>query len=133
MSSGVESSGVESVEDRLARLEKQVAELQRHLGLDAAPAGSGPAGSGLAGSGLVGSGPAGSGLAGSAPVGSASAGSGSVGSGPARRPLPPEFHAALRDGKTIKAIKIYRQVTGASLVVAKRAVEDIQRRSAPER
>ncbi|MCK2217031.1 hypothetical protein MF672_025035 [Actinomadura sp. ATCC 31491] len=84
---------MESVEDRIARLEQQVAELQRHLGLVTGAAGA-------------------------------------ASDGPA---LPPEFHAALRDGKTVKAIKIYRQATGASLVVAKRAVEAIQRRSALER
>ena len=37
--------------------------------------------------------------------------------------LPPDFHEALRRGRTLDAIKIYRQVTGASLDEAKRVVQ----------
>jgi hypothetical protein len=37
--------------------------------------------------------------------------------------FPPDFYDYLRRGKKINAIKIYRQVTGASLVEAKAAVE----------
>jgi ribosomal protein L7/L12 len=81
---------MESVEDRLARLEKQVAYLQRHLGADPALVDADDNGS----------------------------------------DLPPDFYAALRDGKTIKAIKIYRETTGASLLTAKNAVEALERRAA---
>ncbi|MEU8364811.1 hypothetical protein AB0C27_53245 [Nonomuraea sp. NPDC048882] len=35
---------------------------------------------------------------------------------------------SLRDGKMIRAIKTYREATGALLVVAKRAVESMARR-----
>jgi ribosomal protein L7/L12 len=41
--------------------------------------------------------------------------------------LPPNFYAALQKGKTVEAIKIYRDATGASLVTAKNAVEAIAR------
>ncbi|MFG1707134.1 hypothetical protein ACFLIM_28460 [Nonomuraea sp. M3C6] len=78
---------MESLEDRVARLEEQVAFLQRHLGVDpelVAADANGPA-------------------------------------------LPPDFYRALRDGKTILAIKIYRKATGASLLTAKNAVEDMER------
>jgi hypothetical protein len=37
--------------------------------------------------------------------------------------LPPDFHDYLRRGKLISAIKIYREVTGASLIDAKAAVD----------
>ncbi|GAA3528629.1 hypothetical protein GCM10022419_004340 [Nonomuraea rosea] len=84
---------MESVEERLARLEKQVAYLQRHLGVD--------------------------------PVLVDAVTDGEL--------LPPEFYAALRDGKTVKAIAIYRKVTGATLLVAKTVVEDIQRGAALDR
>ncbi|UBU14395.1 hypothetical protein [Nonomuraea gerenzanensis] len=73
----------ESVEDRVARLEQQVAALQRHLGVDLSRAEG--------------------------------------------RRFPPEFYEALRHGKTIKAIAIYRKETGASLRDAKKAVEDMRR------
>ncbi|MEV5890090.1 hypothetical protein [Nonomuraea fuscirosea] len=79
---------MESLEERLARLEQQVAYLQRHLGIDPAfidSAAGGPE-------------------------------------------LPPQFYRELRDGKLIRAIKIYRESTGASLVVAKNAVESMARR-----
>lgn len=80
---------MESVEDRIARLEQQVEALQRYLGIHSA---------------------------------------GAEGSH-----LPPDFFHALRTGKTIKAIAIYRKVTGASLRDAKNQVEAIQRRAAVER
>ncbi|GAA1656402.1 hypothetical protein GCM10009733_062400 [Nonomuraea maheshkhaliensis] len=79
---------MESVEERLARLEKEVADLRRHLGIgpgSVVPASGGPE-------------------------------------------LPPRFYQELRDGKMIRAIKTYREATGASLVVAKRAVESMARR-----
>ncbi|TDE28682.1 hypothetical protein E1295_42250 [Nonomuraea mesophila] len=83
---------MESLEERVARLEKQMAYLQRHLGID--PALIDPA--------LI----------------------DSVGGGSR---LPPDFYAAMRKGKKILAIKLYREATGASLVVAKKAVEDMER------
>ncbi|GAA2215404.1 hypothetical protein GCM10009850_108720 [Nonomuraea monospora] len=76
----------ESVEDRVARLEQQVAALQRYLGVDLSRGGE-------------------------------------------ERRFPPEFYDALRRGKTIKAIAIYRKETGASLRDAKNAVENMQRGS----
>ncbi|GAA4922679.1 ribosomal protein L7/L12 [Nonomuraea thailandensis] len=76
---------MESVEDRIARLEQQVAALQRYLGVD-------------------------------------------LSRGEERR-FPPELYEALRHGKTIKAIAIYRKETGASLRDAKNAVEAMQRRA----
>jgi ribosomal protein L7/L12 len=39
--------------------------------------------------------------------------------------LPESFHEALARGKTIEAIKIYRDVTGAGLKEAKSAVESM--------
>ncbi|MBV9447870.1 MAG: hypothetical protein JO345_18445 [Streptosporangiaceae bacterium] len=41
--------------------------------------------------------------------------------------LPSSFQEALSRGKTIQAIKIYREVTGAGIKEAKRAVEAIMR------
>ncbi|TMR93390.1 hypothetical protein [Nonomuraea basaltis] len=78
---------MESVEERIARLEKQVAKLQRHLGIDPA---------------LVDD------------------------DGPF---LPPEFYQALEKKKMIAAIKIYRDRTGASLLMAKNTVEAMARRA----
>jgi hypothetical protein len=77
---------MESLEERIARLERQVANLHRHLGIDPA---------------LVDA------------------------DGPF---LPPAFYQALRNGKMIHAIKIYRDTTGASLLVAKNTVEAMARR-----
>ncbi|MEV4168614.1 hypothetical protein [Nonomuraea sp. NPDC049709] len=78
---------MEPLEERIARLERQVAYLQRHLGIDPAFIDS-------------------------------------VSGGPE---LPPQFYQELRNGKMIKAIKIYREVTGASLLNAKNAVEAMAR------
>jgi|GEM_PF-803169 len=47
--------------------------------------------------------------------------------GPAGAGLPSSFHDALARGKTIEAIKIYREVTGAELKEAKSAVDQMQR------
>ncbi|GAB2914966.1 hypothetical protein ACFMQL_17985 [Nonomuraea fastidiosa] len=74
----------ESLEDRVKRLEQQVASLQQYLGIRLDDSGE--------------------------------------------LRLSPEFHAAVRDGKLVKAIAIYRKETGASLVNAKKAVEAMQRR-----
>jgi len=78
------SMNAESLEDRVKRLEQQVASLQQYLGIRLDDSG-----------GLR---------------------------------LSPEFHEALRNGKVIKAIAIYRKETGASLASAKKAVEEMQRR-----
>lgn len=43
-----------------------------------------------------------------------------------------EVHDLLADGQKIKAIKAYRQATGADLLTAKNAVEDIQRGQPPQ-
>ncbi|WP_188190982.1 hypothetical protein [Nonomuraea sp. SYSU D8015] len=76
---------MESLEERVARLEQQVAILQRYLGIDPAlPVGDGPF-------------------------------------------LPLAFYEALRRGKMIHAIKIYREQTGASLREAKDRVEAMAR------
>ncbi|TMR18690.1 hypothetical protein ETD86_21135 [Nonomuraea turkmeniaca] len=72
---------MESVEERIARLERQVADLQRYLGIDPERENA---------------------------------------DGPF---LPPEFYEALRRGKKILAIKIYREQTGASLLEAKNTVD----------
>ncbi len=80
---------MDSLEQRVAQLENQVAFLQLFLGIDPALADGG----------------------------------GSV--------LPPEFHTAIRHGRSVEAIKIYRQVTGASLVTAKDAVEAMIRKARP--
>lgn len=80
---------MESLEERVARLEQQVAYLQRRLGID--PAGVDPV------------------------------------SGAPR--LPPQFYQELQRGKLIRAIKIYRESTGASLADAKRAVELMARQA----
>ncbi|MEV0623230.1 hypothetical protein AB0I81_58640 [Nonomuraea sp. NPDC050404] len=79
----------ESLEDRVVRLEQQVADLQRLIGIDPRFIDS-------------------------------------RAEGPA---LPPDFYRALGQGKKIQAIKIYREATGASLVVAKNAVEAMARQS----
>ncbi|WP_090930408.1 hypothetical protein [Nonomuraea jiangxiensis] len=78
---------MESLEERVARLEEQVASLQRHLGVDSAL----------------------------------------VAVRPERPRLPPEFFTALRAGKKVTAIKIYREATGASLLAAKQAVDTMAR------
>ncbi|MFI7618545.1 hypothetical protein ACIBP6_45715 [Nonomuraea terrae] len=82
---------MDSLEERMARLEQQVAMLQRRLGID--PALPEPR--------------------------------------PGTPALPAEFYRALENGKTIKAIKIYRESTGASLLAAKNAVEAMERGGRP--
>jgi len=42
--------------------------------------------------------------------------------------LPPSFHIALQSGRTISAIKIYREVTGVGLKEAKDYVEALEGR-----
>jgi ribosomal protein L7/L12 len=78
--------------DRIGRLERQVAYLLQHLGIDPEVAAGQPAGS-------------------------------TFGS--------PELLDAIQRGKLINAIKIYRELTGASLSQAKSAVEKIARGGQP--
>ena len=91
--------------DRVARLERQVAYLLQHLRIDPDVAAGGPGGS--------------------------SFGSPADIFGPASVPAPagysPELMAAIQRGRMIEAIKIYRDLTGASLREAKSAVEAIAR------
>jgi ribosomal protein L7/L12 len=87
-------------EDRIARLERQVDYLFRRLGVDPAAAFAG-------GGAAIGAGPAG--FAGD------------------RYGLPMSFYEALRRGKKIQAIKIYREATGVGLKQAKDAVEAMAR------
>lgn len=96
--------------DRIARLEFQVARLYQHLGLSMEPSDAPPAPFGGAPGPTFGSAPA--------PAFAA---------GPPAPFLPPSFDDALRQGKMIEAIKIYRQATGAGLAEAKSAVEAIMR------
>jgi ribosomal protein L7/L12 len=77
---------MESLEERVARLERQVADLQRFLGIGSAPVQAG------------------------------------------NQLLPPDFYQAMRQGRKIMAIKIYREATGVSLRMAKKAVDDMARR-----
>jgi large subunit ribosomal protein L7/L12 len=48
--------------------------------------------------------------------------------GPVADGLPSSFHEALARGKTIQAIKIYREATGVGLKEAKDAVDAMARR-----
>ena len=94
---------------RIARLEFQVAYLYRHLGLDPEAAAN-PAPFG-----------------GSAPSPFADAVPAEFRT-PAGPVLPPAFDDALRQGKLIVAIKMYREATGLGLAEAKAAVDEIVRR-----
>lgn len=107
---------------RLARLERQVACLLQHFGIDAD----------LAAGEMAGSSPFGSpgDIFGAPAVGVPSA-SGPAMSAPAASPYPPELTAAIARGEKIKAIKIYREVTGAGLREAKAAVETLERGGQP--
>jgi hypothetical protein len=108
--------------DRIGRLERQVAYLLRHLGIDPDVAAGQSAGSTFASPadifGTVPGAPPAFAAA-SAPATAAPAG------------YPPEFLDAIQRGKLINAIKIYRQLTGASLTEAKSAVEKIARGEQP--
>jgi hypothetical protein len=94
---------------RIARLEFQVARLCQHLGLDPDTIALNPTSHGAS----------------PAPFGDAPTPAFNAPAGPV---LPPGFDAALRDGKLIAAIKIYREATGVGLAEAKKAVDDIVRR-----
>ena len=99
---------------RIARLEFQVANLYRHLGLDPDAPESLTANRGLADAPF-----------GAAPFVDAIPPEFSAPPGPV---LPPGFDEAVRRGNTIAAIKIYREATGLGLAEAKHEVEAIIRR-----
>lgn len=124
---------------RVARLERQVAFLLQHLGLDPGLAAGGgsqgstfrsqaeifgtqagyrgvPSGFGASPSGYAPS-PSGAGFP---PAGPNAAGGADE--------VPAAVLAAIQRGKMIDAIKIYRQMTGLGLREAKNAVDDIARR-----
>ncbi|HEY3871302.1 MAG TPA: ribosomal protein L7/L12 [Actinocrinis sp.] len=96
--------------ERLIRLERQVARLYQHLGLN--PNEDGPLGAQPAWGG-----PINDAVPGAAPQTYAHSGV----------PLPPAFDEAIERGKLINAIKIYREVTGVGLKEAKDAVDEIAR------
>lgn len=98
--------------ERIAKLEYQVGQLYRHLGLNPDPADAAPFGGAPV--------PA----FGAAPQPAFGAPAPAPSAGPS---FPPAFAEALRRGKTIDAIKIYREVTGLGLKEAKAAVEAIVR------
>jgi hypothetical protein len=109
--------------DRTGRLERQVAYLLQHLGIDPEVAAGQPGGSTFGSPGDIfgavpGSPPA---FGTAAPAAPAAASGG----------YPPELLDAIQQGKLINAIKIYRGLTGASLSEAKSAVEKIARGGQP--
>jgi hypothetical protein len=109
--------------DRIDRLERQVAYLLRHLGIDPDTAAGQPAGSTFASpADIFGAVPGGPPVFAAAPAPAAATAPGGY---------PPEFQSAIQRGKLIEAIKIYRQLTGASLIEAKSAVEKIARGEQP--
>ncbi|HEX3492215.1 MAG TPA: hypothetical protein VHU92_22910 [Streptosporangiaceae bacterium] len=108
---------------RLARVERQVAYLLQHLGIDPeVAAGSAASGSTFGSPGdtfgqlVPAPGPVG--FSAPAPASPASH-------------YPPELLAALQRGRMIEAIKIYREVTGASLKEAKSACEALAKGGLP--
>ncbi|HEV2640305.1 MAG TPA: ribosomal protein L7/L12 [Actinocrinis sp.] len=103
--------------ERLARLEYQVGRLYQHLGLNPDPADAPPAPFGGAPVPAFGAAP-------QPGYGDPSA---VYGQQPAPGVFPPSFAEALRRGRQIEAIKIYREVTGVGLKEAKDAVEMIVR------
>lgn len=106
---------------RLARLERQVAYLLQHLGIDPEVA-AGASGSTFGSPGDIFGQP----VPAPGPVGF----SDPAPAAPAS-PYPPELLVALQRGRMIEAIKIYRQVTGASLKEAKDACEAMARGGLP--
>jgi|SRR5580658_3980678 ribosomal protein L7/L12 len=95
------------LEYRIAHLEVQVRQIAEHLGLTAA-------GTGFDANPVAG------------PVGYGPVGFGAVGSGTGAA-VPAEIEAALRAGKLIQAIQIYRGMTGMGLKESKAAVEGMAR------
>ena len=98
--------------ERIARLEFQVGQLYRHLGLNPDMTDAPPAPFAGAPTPAAFGQPA-------TPANPAAYSAGPV--------FPPSFADALRRGKMIEAIKIYREVTGVGLKEAKDAVEAIVR------
>jgi hypothetical protein len=108
---------------RLARVERQVAYLLQHLGIDPeVAAGSAASGSTFGSPGDI----FGQSVPAPGPVGF----SDPAPAAPAS-PYPPELLVALQRGRMIEAIKIYRQVTGASLKEAKSACEALAKGGLP--
>jgi len=109
---------------RLARVERQVAYLLQHLGINPDIA-AGEAGTSTFGSpGDIFGQPV------SAPP-AAAVGFSDPAPAPAASPYPPELMVALQRGRMIEAIKVYRQVTGASLKDAKDACEALAKGGLP--
>jgi hypothetical protein len=107
---------------RLARVERQVAYLLQHLGIDPEVA------AGEAGTSTFGA-PGelfGTPVPVPGPVGFSDPAPGSPAS-----PYPPELLVALQRGRMVEAIKIYRQATGVGLREAKAACEDLARGGLP--
>jgi hypothetical protein len=104
--------------DREARLERQVAYLLQHLGVDPDVAAGQPGGSSFGSA---------AGIFGSAPVPAPGFGPVPAAPAPAAGGYSPELMAAIQRGRMIEAIKIYRDLTGASLREAKSTVEAIAR------
>jgi hypothetical protein len=99
---------MQSNDERIADLERKVDYLIRHLGIDPAQiAGGLPPGLEVAPRDEM------SGI----PTGMPGAPTGMLG----------PVYAAIRTGKKINAIKLYRELTGASLADAKSAVESMER------
>jgi len=108
---------------RLARVERQVAYLLQHLGIDPeVAAGAAATGSTFGSPGDIFGQP----VPAPGPVGF-----GDPAPGPPASPYSPELLAALQRGRMIEAIKIYRQETGASLTEAKAACEALTRGGLP--
>jgi Ribosomal protein L7/L12 C-terminal domain len=117
--------------ERIARLEYQVGRLYQHLGLDPNPTDAPPAPFGGApvpafGAPAPAYGQPAPAYGAPAPAYAQSdpAADPAYGAGPV---FPPSFADALRTGKLIQAIKIYREVTGVGLKEAKEAVEALAR------
>jgi hypothetical protein len=109
---------------RLARVERQVAYLLQHLGIDPEVA-AGDAGASTFGApGELFGTPVPVPVPG--PVGFSDPAPGSPAS-----PYPPELLVALQRGRMVEAIKIYRQATGAGLREAKAACEALARAGLP--
>jgi hypothetical protein len=105
---------------RLARLERQVAFLLRHAGIDPDLAAGEVAGASTFGSP--------SDIFSSAAASTAAVGAGvPAGAVPESSQYPPALTAALERGNKIEAIKLYRELTGVSLREAKAAVDAMGR------
>jgi ribosomal protein L7/L12 len=130
-------------ENRVARLERQVAFMLLHLGLDPDLAAAGQKSTFGSPADIFGTQPAGFAAA-QADFAAAQAGFAAPPVPPPAAPpaapwaapgapepaddIPPALRSAIERGKMIEAIKIYRQMTGLGLDEAKRAVEEMGRR-----